>query len=130
MFGLPPVALNYGIDSYASGSLIAAPTSRNNLSTYDFNTGTLFYRVPGVPLFLQDPNSGTIDPNNKHLILNPAAWVDAPAAAWGFGLRLLQRLSLAAPGQRIHEYWTAVPPERESRSTSARSSSTYSTARA
>jgi hypothetical protein len=74
-----------GLLRYASGSLIAAPTSRNNLSTYDFNTGTLFYRVPGVPLFLQDPNSGTIDPNNKNLILNPAAWVDAPAGAWGSG---------------------------------------------
>jgi hypothetical protein len=74
-----------GLLRYASGGLIGVPTSRNSLGTYDFSTGTLFNRVPGVPLFLQDPNGGTIDPNSKSLILNPAAWVDAPAGAWGQG---------------------------------------------
>jgi hypothetical protein len=74
-----------GLLRYASGNLISVASSRNNLGTYDFNTGTLFNRVAGVPLFLQDPNSGTIDPNSKNLILNPAAWVDAPAGTWGQG---------------------------------------------
>jgi hypothetical protein len=74
-----------GLLRYASGSLIAAPSSRNNLSTLDFNTGTLFQRVAGQPPFLIDPNCGCIDPNSKNLILNPAAWVDVPAGTWGTG---------------------------------------------
>jgi hypothetical protein len=74
-----------GMLRYASGSLISAPSSRNNLSTYDFNTGTLFNRVPGVPVFLKNPNCHCIDPNSKDLILNPAAWVDAPVGAWAQG---------------------------------------------
>jgi len=69
-----------GTLQYQNGGLIATPGSQNNLSTLLFR-GTLFNRVPGVPLFLTDPN-GHIDPNSQFL-LNPAAWSDAPAGQWG-----------------------------------------------
>ena len=39
-------------------------------------------RVPGVPLFLKDLNSGDVDPN-KDFALNPAAWVDPAQGEWG-----------------------------------------------
>ena len=35
-------------------------------------------RVPGQPLFLQDPNCHCFDPS-KTFVLNPAAWVNPPA---------------------------------------------------
>jgi len=38
---------------------------------------------PGQPLFLVDPNYHCIDHYNSPQIPNPAAWVDAPAGAWG-----------------------------------------------
>ena len=69
-----------GTLQYQSGGLIAVPGSQNNLSTLLFR-GTLMNRVPGVPLFLTDPN-GPIDPN-KQFLLNPAAWVDAAPGQWG-----------------------------------------------
>jgi hypothetical protein len=71
-----------GIFRYASGSLIGVPGSRNNLGQLIFQD-TLFNRVPGEPLFLKDPNSGSIDPN-KEFVLNPKAWSDAAAGEWGF----------------------------------------------
>ena len=55
------------------------------LNTYTFNTNTRFNRVPGVPLFIQNPNCGCINPNTKQHILNPAAWADTPAGTWGQG---------------------------------------------
>jgi hypothetical protein len=67
---------------YASGALISVATSRTNLSTYTFNTNTRFNRVPGVPLFLADPNCGCINPNVNQQILNPAAWVDVPTGTY------------------------------------------------
>jgi len=72
-----------GILRYASGSLIGVPSSRTNLSTYTFNTNTRFNRVPGVPLFLEDPNCHCINPNSNQQILNPAAWVDTPTGTYG-----------------------------------------------
>jgi len=39
-------------------------------------------RVPGQPLFLADPNCNCIDPT-KQLVLNPAAWVEAPYGTFG-----------------------------------------------
>jgi Carboxypeptidase regulatory-like domain len=66
---------------YASGGLIAAPQSQaSRWSTYTFESGTPMVRVPGVPLYLVDPNCRCIDPNNSsQRILNPAAWQDVGA---------------------------------------------------
>jgi hypothetical protein len=74
-----------GVLRYASGNLIPVASSRTNMNTYTFNTNTRFDRVPGVPLFIQDPNCKCIDPNSNHLILNPAAWVDTAVGTWGSG---------------------------------------------
>ncbi len=71
-----------GIMRYASGALISTATSRTNLSTYTFNTNTRFNRVPGVPLFLENPNCQCINPNSNQQILNPAAWVDVPTGTY------------------------------------------------
>jgi Carboxypeptidase regulatory-like domain/TonB dependent receptor-like, beta-barrel len=68
---------------YASGQLIGAPGARNNLGTLIFQ-GTRMNRVPGQPLFLKDPNCGCIDPR-QDLVLNPAAWTDAPLGQFGAG---------------------------------------------
>ncbi|MEP6962632.1 MAG: TonB-dependent receptor, partial [Acidobacteriota bacterium] len=63
---------------YQSGQPIAAPAAQNspNLSTSIFQS-TFANRVPGVPLFTQDPNCHCFDPQ-KTFILNPAAWVNPP----------------------------------------------------
>jgi hypothetical protein len=74
-----------GILRYGSGALIPVASSRTNMNTYTFNTNTRFNRVPGVPLFLENPNCGCINPNSKQQILNPAAWADTPAGTWGQG---------------------------------------------
>jgi hypothetical protein len=73
-----------GILRYSSGVLIAVPGARNNLNTYTLQpTGTRMNRVAGQPLYLKDPGCNCIDPTNN-LVLNPAAWVDAPAGQWGY----------------------------------------------
>ena len=74
-----------GIMRYASGSLIGVAASRTNLNTWTFNTNTRFNRVPGVPLFLENPNCQCINPNSNQQILNPAAWSDTPTGTWGQG---------------------------------------------
>jgi hypothetical protein len=74
-----------GILRYGSGFLIGVPTSNNNLGAYTFNGSTRMMPVPGAPMFLKNPNCGCIDPNSPQQILNPAAWVDAPAGTWGQG---------------------------------------------
>jgi hypothetical protein len=66
---------------YASGLPIPSPTSTNSLATYIFQS-TLFNRVPGVPLYLQDLNCHCFDPN-KNLVLNPAAWSNPAVGQWG-----------------------------------------------
>lgn len=70
-----------GIVRYASGTLIPVPTSNNNLNSLIFQS-TRRNRVAGQPLFLQDPNCSCIDPR-QNLVLNPAAWVDAPPGQFG-----------------------------------------------
>ncbi|HEY2015169.1 MAG TPA: TonB-dependent receptor [Bryobacteraceae bacterium] len=67
---------------YASGTLIAAPTSNNALGTYLPGQSTRMFRVPGQPLYLKDPNCGCYDPT-KETILNPAAWTDTAPGVWG-----------------------------------------------
>jgi hypothetical protein len=70
-----------GTLQYQNGGLIGVPGSQNNLSTLLFRS-TLMNRIPGVPLFTENPN-GHIDPNSQFL-LNPAAWSDALPGQWGF----------------------------------------------
>src|SRR5262249_12050155 len=78
---------------YQSGELIAVPASNNNQLTQlgrgpsnnpaNWGGGTTFFnRVPGQPLFGKNPNCHCIDPT-KDLVLNPNAWVDAPAGQFG-----------------------------------------------
>jgi len=78
---------------YQSGELIRVPASNNNLllqlgrgpgnNPALWGGGTTFQnRVPGVPLLLKDPNCHCIDPT-RELVLNPAAWTDAPAGQFG-----------------------------------------------
>ncbi|MBZ5583045.1 MAG: TonB-dependent receptor [Acidobacteriia bacterium] len=69
---------------YASGNLLGAPGSNNSLGTYYPSQATRQFRVPGVPLFLKNPNCGCIDPTQE-TILNPAAWIDEPTGVWGTG---------------------------------------------
>jgi hypothetical protein len=70
-----------GLLQYQSGSLIGSPSSNNNLGA-QIGQGTRFSRVPGVPLFLKDLNCHCVNPN-QDLVLNPAAWVDAPPGQFG-----------------------------------------------
>jgi hypothetical protein len=71
-----------GTLQYQNGGLIATPAAQNNLSTLLFRS-TLFNRVPGVPLYTENPNSH-IDPNAQFLY-NPAAWSDPGTGQWGYG---------------------------------------------
>ena len=70
-----------GVLRYASGALIASPGSQGNLNQLVFQN-TRMNRVSGEPVFLKDPNCHCIDPN-KDFVLNPAAWVEAPAGQFG-----------------------------------------------
>jgi hypothetical protein len=82
-----------GLFRYQSGALIPTPSSNNNLLS-ELQRGasnnpalwgggtTMMNEVPGQPLFLQNPNCGCFDPT-KTLVLNPAAWTDAPAGQYG-----------------------------------------------
>jgi hypothetical protein len=69
------------------------PASNNNLlnqlgrgpanNPANWGGGTTFFnRVDGQSLMLKDPNCHCIDPT-KDLVLNPNAWVDAPAGQFG-----------------------------------------------
>lgn len=73
-----------GILRYSSGSLIRVPGSQNNLNQLMLRafSGTFVNRVPGQPVFLKDPNCHCIDPSTD-AVLNPAAWSDPGAGAWG-----------------------------------------------
>jgi hypothetical protein len=74
---------------YQSGVPIGEPASLNLLTnqlargpTAFGNSGQNFWnRVPGQPLFLKDPNCGCFNPQTDQ-VLNPKAWVDAPAGTW------------------------------------------------
>ena len=70
-----------GILQYQSGTLIGVPTSNNNLNAHTFQS-TRMERIPGVPLYLKEPNCHCIDPY-KDLVFNPAAWRDVPQGQWG-----------------------------------------------
>ena len=63
------------ISTWQSGSLLAAPGSNNAIGGFLATGYTRQVRVPGVPLYLKDPNCGCIDPTQE-TILNPAAWQD------------------------------------------------------
>lgn len=68
--------------TYASGTPILVPSSTNLLNTETFQTTSYLNRVPGKPLFLEDPNCHCFDPT-KTLVLNPAAWSLPAGGAWG-----------------------------------------------
>ena len=70
-----------GIFLYSSGALIATPSSSNNMSGW-YGQGTLENRVPGQPLFLENPNCHCINPTTQ-FILNPAAWTNPALGQWG-----------------------------------------------
>ncbi len=70
-----------GILRYASGALIASPATQGNLNSLVFQT-TRMNRVEGEPYFTKDPNCKCINPN-ADFVLNPRAWVDAPAGQFG-----------------------------------------------
>jgi hypothetical protein len=63
------------ISTWQSGALLAAPGSNNAIGSFLSTGYTRQVRVPGVPLYLKDPNCGCIDPTQE-TILNPAAWQD------------------------------------------------------
>jgi hypothetical protein len=78
---------------YQSGALIRVPASNNQLLAQMARgpsnnpalwggATTFFNKVPGASPFLQDPNCHCFDPT-KQLVLNPAAWTDAPAGQFG-----------------------------------------------
>ena len=69
---------------YQSGALIAVAAATNNLTAaLPRAAGTRVNRVPGVPLFTQDPNCHCFNPAQT-FILNPAAWTQPAAGQWGF----------------------------------------------
>jgi len=63
------------INTWQSGSLLGTPGSSNLIGNFVPTGYTRQVRVPGVPLYLKDPNCGCIDPTQE-TILNPAAWQD------------------------------------------------------
>ncbi len=67
--------------TYASGLPFTAPGAQNNLAAA-IGQGASAIRVPGVPLFLQDLNSGEVDPR-RGFYLNPAAWKDPAEGQFG-----------------------------------------------
>jgi hypothetical protein len=62
---------------YQSGALLQLPTTNNNYNNQIGRGGNLAQRVPGVPVFLKDPNCHCFDPTTT-LILNPAAFQQTP----------------------------------------------------
>jgi hypothetical protein len=66
---------------YSSGFPIPAPIAQN-LLTNALGQSTNAIRLPGVPLFLQDLNSGDVDPR-RGFYLNPAAWAQPAPGQFG-----------------------------------------------
>jgi hypothetical protein len=82
-----------GVLRYQSGELIRTPSSNNSLMTQlardrtnnpaTWGGGaTYFNRVPGTEVLNFDPNCKCFDPTTQ-LVLNSAAWSDAPAGQFG-----------------------------------------------
>jgi hypothetical protein len=82
-----------GVLRYQSGEVLRTPASNNGLLTQlarDRSNNpaiwgggaTYWNRVEGVNPLLFDPNCKCFDPTTQ-LVLNPAAWVDAPAGTFG-----------------------------------------------
>ena len=80
-----------GVLRYQSGELLRTPASNNALlgqlartdNPGGFGGGrTTWNRVEGVNPLLFDPNCKCFDPVTQ-LVLNPAAWTDAPGGQWG-----------------------------------------------
>jgi hypothetical protein len=65
---------------YSSGLPIQSPTAQNAMGSLTFQGNIPANRVPGVPLFLNNPNSA--DPSTT-FVLNPAAWSDPAAGTTG-----------------------------------------------
>jgi hypothetical protein len=63
---------------YQSGALLQLPTTNNNYNNQIGRGGNLSQRVPGVPVFLKDPNCKCFDPTTT-IIVNPAAFEQTPA---------------------------------------------------
>ncbi len=70
-----------GLFLYSAGAPIPVPTSSNNQNSW-YGQNTVESRVPGQPLFLENPNCHCINPTGQ-FILNPAAWVNPPLGQWG-----------------------------------------------
>lgn len=70
--------------SYSSGFPIPVPAAQNLLNNA-IGQSTNTIRVPGVPLFLQDLNSGDVDPR-RGFYLNPAAWTQPAPGQFGGSL--------------------------------------------
>ena len=76
---------------YQTGQVVRTPPSSNgffnqlvrnqNPATFG-GANTFWNRVPGQNPFLFDPNCKCFDPTTQ-LVLNPAAWTDAPAGTFG-----------------------------------------------
>ncbi len=62
---------------YQSGPLLMLPSTNNNYNNQIGRGGNLAQRVPGVPVFLQDPNCKCYDPTTS-IIVNPAAFQQTP----------------------------------------------------
>jgi hypothetical protein len=82
-----------GVLRYQSGEVLRTPASNNGLLTQlardrtnnpaIWGGGATFWnKVPGVNSLLFDPNCKCFDPTTQ-LVLNPAAWTDAPAGTFG-----------------------------------------------
>jgi hypothetical protein len=68
---------------YQNGQLIQTPYSNNELNLQLERTAQTFWnRVPGVNLLAVNPNCGCFNPQTT-LVLNPAAWTDAPGGTFG-----------------------------------------------
>jgi hypothetical protein len=65
-----------------SGALLATPGSSNSIGSYVSTGYTRMVRIPGVSLYLKNPNCGCIDPTQE-TILNPAAWQNQAAGVPG-----------------------------------------------